>query len=47
MICTINDYELREWHESLYFELWVLNIDLYDMTINDYEFHEYKQNVDE
>ena len=24
MICTINDYELRELHESLYFELWTL-----------------------
>jgi len=33
MMCTFNDYELREWHEFLYFELWGLNFKLYDMYL--------------
>ena len=33
MICTINDYELRELHESIvFFELWGLNFELYDLN---------------
>ena len=27
------NYELREWHEFLYFELWGLNFELYDMYL--------------
>ena len=27
------NYELREWHELLYFELWGLNFELYDMYL--------------
>ena len=47
MICTFKDYELREWHEFLYFEVWTLNFRIY--TFNDYElrkWHELFSNKD-
>ena len=41
MICTINDYELRELHESIvFFELWGLNFELYDLNYKLRELHE-------
>ena len=41
MICIINDYELRELHESIvFFELWGLNFELYDLNYELRESHE-------
>ena len=43
MICTINDYELRELHESIvFFELWGLNFELYDLN---YELRELRESL--
>ena len=40
------NYELRELHESLYFELWGLNFELYDMNYELREWHELFSNKD-
>ena len=40
------NYELREWHELLYFELWGLNFELYDMNYELREWHELFSNKD-
>ena len=43
VICIINDYELRELHESIvFFELWGLNFELYDLN---YELRELRESL--
>ena len=43
MICTIIDYELRELRESIvFFELWGLNFELYDLN---YELRELRESL--